>query len=180
MNIEHTMWTVNQPRHVLGAGAGQHRFRPQTRFGRHVHVAVGTMVHRWHTPAIWIIIWIKEIFIHFVSEQDKLFHRVFFRTMIRWPIDTIHAIHAKDSNEDTPRALLSTQIRLGYARTLVQPRSHKDICRARKAHWHWCNRRRTQASRAPRSPRGHPDRHVATRSNMYSEEKCAQHILRAG
>ena len=39
---------------------------------------------------------------------------------------------------------------------------------------------RPQTLRAPRSPRGHPDRHVATRFNMYSEEKCAQHILRAG
>ena len=38
---------------------------------------------------------------------------------------------------------------------------------------------RPQTLRAPRSPRGHPDRHVATRFNMYSEEKCAQHILRA-
>ena len=38
---------------------------------------------------------------------------------------------------------------------------------------------RPQTLRAPRSPRGHPDRHVATIFNMYSEEKCAQHILRA-
>ena len=107
-----------------------------------------------------------------------------------WPIKTIHSIHAKDGNEDTPRALLSTQIRLGYARALVQPRSHKDICRARKAHWHWYNRCGTQASRAariqrmtrtPRSPRGHPDRHVATELTCIQKESarntcCAQEI----
>ena len=83
-----------------------------------------------------------------------------------------------DGNEDTPRALLSTPIRLGYARALVQPRSHKDRCRARKAHWHWYNRCGTQASHAARIQRMTRDPEDLTCIQKKSARNtcCAQEI----